>query len=319
MITNKSNTILTSIFALISLTAICQTELEYPGIDPNTSESEETDHLEDPFLNGVANSTIGDTIIWIHNNEGTKKTNPHHSYNRPKGWKHNHYDHKYNRNFSVFVPPGYPWTHNHAAKGSNPHFSTYHNPKLTKHNNVWKGLSTNRNPHYSKYVNKDHRHNKILWYPKNAHFSEFNPKNYVHNRYGKKFRRGQYSLMVPRDYKHNTGVSTMSPPKKKKGKSELKDIHNLEVISRDQIVLSIFPNPTAKNEITLSPIHIPDFVNNATIQVFDLLGKNVLTETIYHKDDNSYQLDISKLEKGTYLIQVVLDHRPIMNGKFIKQ
>ena len=313
----KFKYLLINLFIFASIVAIGQTEVEHPHNEPGEPNPSDSVLVDTTF--------VGPVQEMVHNDYGTPKTNPHHSKQRPKyGVAHNTVTHRNtqvkNRHYSTYHPEG--WTHNNIRNNANPHYSDHHPPEYTKHNNVNSGAYVSSNPHYSEYVKKKYKHNDHNNKYRNPHYSEFNPQPFKHHskQYKSLFpvvKDPQYSIMRnPKYYKH-IGFSLMV--KRNGTKSELKDINNIEVISWDQIVLSIFPNPTSKSKITLSPIYIPDFVNSATIQVFDLLGKIVLTKTISQKNDNSYQLDISELEKGTYLIQVVLDQQPIMNGKFIKQ
>ena len=218
--------------------------------------------------------------------------------------------------------------HNHFIDTiRNPHFSNYHPPGLTAHNDYLPSFG--KAPHFSKAVRKgDVHNNRPTSLIKNPHFSTFHPRGFIHNaqyylRLYPLIRNGKYSMMFnPKDYKHiaKRGIHYTKTVLRDRNKSGIKDIDELEldIINPGRIALSISPNPSP-GRTNISPIRIPHYVNNATIQVFDLLGKKVLTQTIYQKNNNSYQLNLSELEKGTYLIRVVFDNQAVMNGKFIKQ
>lgn len=85
-------------------------------------------------------------------------------------------------------------------------------------------------------------------------------------------------------------------------------------LSQEDVVLSDFkltPNPgRSKFELQL-----PNGVNNVKLQVFDVLGKNVLTKTV---STLSTTIDVSKWNSGVYLVRVTSDNGS-QTKRFIKQ
>jgi hypothetical protein len=81
---------------------------------------------------------------------------------------------------------------------------------------------------------------------------------------------------------------------------------------KNQTTFSIFPNPT--NSI-LNLQLAPNFVNG-TINIFNLLGKQVLTKEI--NSNNFAPLDVTTLSKGLYLIKVTSGNNT-QTKRFVKQ
>ena len=331
----KFKYLLINLFVLAAITAFSQTEGEQPQTEPGEPNPSDTTITE---KDTVASHTpfVGPVQETTHNDYGTKESNPHHSEQRLKyGVKHNsvYYGFVKNPHLSLWVPED--WTHNNYYDSyfPNPHYSTYHPSDLTVHNDYmpFGGLKDGY-PHYSSAVRKGDVHNNrpSSYNVENPHASTYSPKNFIHNGqvhlriHPSSIANPDYSLMVsPRHFKHVVKIGTLHHSKvvyRGSNKSDLKDIDELEldIINPGRIALSIFPNPST-DKVTFYPIHIADFINNATIQIFDVLGKKVLTETIYQNNNNSYQIDISTLKTGTYLTQVVFNNQTVMNGKFIKQ
>lgn len=80
--------------------------------------------------------------------------------------------------------------------------------------------------------------------------------------------------------------------------------------------LNYWPNPAADyinisfDEATLG--------KDAIIKVYDLTGKQVITEKISGKQGNAYQLDVSKLRQGTYIMNITSSNGSY-NSKLIKK
>ncbi len=71
--------------------------------------------------------------------------------------------------------------------------------------------------------------------------------------------------------------------------------------------VKIVPNPVTD----IAHIHLKDFANEASIKVYDILGKELMAKTIFSSDlnDNSYRLDLSNYSKGAYLLAVKINNK----------
>lgn len=67
--------------------------------------------------------------------------------------------------------------------------------------------------------------------------------------------------------------------------------------------VSIYPNPT-KGELFMTA----DFAGNATIDLYDLRGKKVLTETVLFQKQLASKIDLPVLENGLYLLHLKGEH-----------
>ena len=76
--------------------------------------------------------------------------------------------------------------------------------------------------------------------------------------------------------------------------------------------ISVYPNPA--NEAFY--IHIKETMNNATVQVYDLIGNKVLEESL---SDNPSFLNFSTLNNAVYEVRVINNNMPIYHGKILKQ
>ncbi len=73
------------------------------------------------------------------------------------------------------------------------------------------------------------------------------------------------------------------------------------------------------SEFKIAPNPVKDFTNiyinklskEASLKVYDVLGKVIFSKTIYHSDLNksSYKLDLSKYNKGVYLLSITADNK----------
>ena len=90
--------------------------------------------------------------------------------------------------------------------------------------------------------------------------------------------------------------------------STLLSVENFEDISK----FSISPNPASLN----LNIEIPGNVENATLKVFDLLGKKVLEREISGMQTMS--VDVSNWNSGVYIVRVTSDD-VTQTKRFIKQ
>jgi type IX secretion system substrate protein len=78
------------------------------------------------------------------------------------------------------------------------------------------------------------------------------------------------------------------------------------------MITQVYPNPASSN-INFN-IHFKNENNNSgTIEIIDLMGKNIIEET-FHTGVNS--IDISSLAKGMYIYKVSNSNSSVQ-GKFI--
>lgn len=105
----------------------------------------------------------------------------------------------------------------------------------------------------------------------------------------------------PKDPKEldSNGAMKKADANEKDSKVELKDVENATVVA--------FPNPTSNN-VT---IRIEDAAvsNTVTFKLFDVSGKVVSESRVLLNDQNSFDYDLSRLEKGLYIGSI------IANGK----
>jgi uncharacterized protein YkuJ len=79
-----------------------------------------------------------------------------------------------------------------------------------------------------------------------------------------------------------------------------------ETISTD--IFSIYPNPTNNSFIV-------DYNRAGVLKLYDMLGKEVLTQIIYGKTE----ININHLPKGIYGISIISERKVIGNSKIVKQ
>ena len=90
------------------------------------------------------------------------------------------------------------------------------------------------------------------------------------------------------------------------------DDKTTELIMRDEDVnINIYPNP-ANNILTLELINIA----SGNIYVYDMNGKNIFQKT---NTANKTEIDVSRFERGVYIIRVETDTNKNIEKKFIKQ
>lgn len=75
------------------------------------------------------------------------------------------------------------------------------------------------------------------------------------------------------------------------------DLDNISSIEENTVSLNIFPNPTS-NEISIA---LPAYEKYGTVEVFDMNGKVVLTQT-FEGNNNLIKVDVSNLENGFYFV-----------------
>jgi hypothetical protein len=87
-------------------------------------------------------------------------------------------------------------------------------------------------------------------------------------------------------------------------------IKNAEAIS----LMKIYPNP-AKNSISVSSNQL---AVNSQVKIIDLLGNEVLSQKPETKNQQSMQIDISKLQDGIYFVQFQSNGK-VCTSKFVKE
>ena len=258
-------------------------------------------------------TTVCQTPTHTHNNFGTRDSNPHYSTPRLINQVHNSFNYSIDRNphFSGYVDSGLVHNSANHSVDRNPHYTKYVDPDK-KHNSI--GHSVDINPHYTTFVDPKKNHNYVGYsIDINPHYTSFVDPDKIHYSFGGSVDENpNYSTFFDpsADPSFNSGA--------KDSKRNEKNSINDQGFQTGLIEIVPYPNP-ALSEITIPDVHIPRFVTNTKIEVFSLYGKNVLTETIYNNGDSSYQLDISNIEKGTYIIRVIMDDKQILHGKFIKK
>lgn len=79
------------------------------------------------------------------------------------------------------------------------------------------------------------------------------------------------------------------------------------------VLLKPYPNPASKE------VYIPYKItnsNNAYIELYDLLGKKILTQTI-HNNSGFISIPVTKLKEGIYLVQLISDKKIIGTERII--
>ena len=76
--------------------------------------------------------------------------------------------------------------------------------------------------------------------------------------------------------------------------------------------IDIYPNP-AHQFITIGFINMP--INNNAINIFDITGKRVISNT--NVSGNTIKLDLQKLNSGTYFVKVVGADGTTVQSKFL--
>lgn len=90
-------------------------------------------------------------------------------------------------------------------------------------------------------------------------------------------------------------------------------IQSIEDLGGQLQHLTLFPNPTAEFiQIDLEDTNI----NNATIIVFDMMGKKVLTQNVVNKIS---RIDVSDFSNGQYTYQLISEGVVEFSGNFVKE
>lgn len=93
---------------------------------------------------------------------------------------------------------------------------------------------------------------------------------------------------------------------------KIKEANTLQDINKS-VTLNISPNP-ASNEITSKLLNSSDN-QKYNIEIVDLLGNKVASYTITSQNVN--QLDVSKLNNGTYIVNLTKDSQTITSNKIL--
>ncbi len=80
--------------------------------------------------------------------------------------------------------------------------------------------------------------------------------------------------------------------------------------------LQIYPNPT---ENTLNIKLRNQNFNNATVQIYNLNGATVYSNTITKDNRNRLKLNVSNFQSGMYIIKVINDNGEVFTDKMIKE
>ena len=86
-----------------------------------------------------------------------------------------------------------------------------------------------------------------------------------------------------------------------------------ESIIYDELI-SILPNP-ASNYLNI--VMQKDLATNVIVKITDITGRTLIDKTVTSDELFNFQLDISKLISGVYLIQLNTENHNIIN-RFIK-
>jgi hypothetical protein len=95
---------------------------------------------------------------------------------------------------------------------------------------------------------------------------------------------------------------------------KLSDLSGIEEIS-DNIKILIYPNP-AHDWIILEPSK--SLTEAAELQLYNILGKKVLSQTLNPLQEK-YNVDVSGLAEGMYIIKVLEKGSTLFNGKLVVQ
>jgi len=76
--------------------------------------------------------------------------------------------------------------------------------------------------------------------------------------------------------------------------------------------IKAFPNPAAE-DVSLEMIGLD--TGDYTIRIFNMLGSQLLSQSVYISGDSSVRLDVSRLHTGTYLYNVVDTYGNILTTK----
>jgi Secretion system C-terminal sorting domain len=85
-----------------------------------------------------------------------------------------------------------------------------------------------------------------------------------------------------------------------------KDIVSNNDILTDDNKLSIFPNPIATNDITVT-IDITKLSKNASLEIYDITGKYMSGMKITNVKNNNYTMNVSDLANGTYFVKLTTE------------
>ena len=73
--------------------------------------------------------------------------------------------------------------------------------------------------------------------------------------------------------------------------------------SGNEIAIVPFPNPT----VDLLNIPVGDRNGSATIEIFDIAGKLVLSENVSFSNNETLTLDLSELTNGSYVANMIFE------------
>ena len=79
--------------------------------------------------------------------------------------------------------------------------------------------------------------------------------------------------------------------------------------------LDVFPNPTEDLFFIKGKLETPQ---NLTLQVNDLLGKNIFSKQINKTESFQEQVDMSSFSNGSYFVRIMLENGGVETRKIIK-
>tara|TARA_R100001369_G_C3317041_1_gene168293 strand:+ start:412 stop:1167 length:756 start_codon:yes stop_codon:yes gene_type:complete len=108
---------------------------------------------------------------------------------------------------------------------------------------------------------------------------------------------------------------TASPPFQYGGDGTQNGVANWNTLGLDYFEqennLKLYPNPTT----TTLNIEIQNTISNGTLEVYDVLGKQIFNQTI--SSNNTLQIDVANWNTGLFLIKISSDNK-IITKRFIK-
>ena len=88
----------------------------------------------------------------------------------------------------------------------------------------------------------------------------------------------------------------------------------LQVVNNDYKCMDVYPNPNNG----IFSILLPKINNRFAIEIFDIYGKLIATKSVDENGSRQQQIDMSKMPKGEYIINVKTDNENITDKIIIK-
>jgi hypothetical protein len=122
----------------------------------------------------------------------------------------------------------------------------------------------------------------------------------------------QYSLKLP----CYNGYGLPNMPHFKDWEEDTSKIASISDFEEKPIVANVYPNPT-EDELSLDLLGYVNQYQNGQMQLYNTQGQNVLSFPLL-PDHDEYRFDISTLQNGLYIWNLVLDGKVKKIGKIIK-